>query len=309
MTFHDIENIQTDGSILHQASIAFGVFDGVHRGHNFLINQACKSAYKDKSACVVVTFDKDPDELFGTKTFTKLMTNEDRIAYLSTLPVDAVCVLPFTKEFSTLLPNEFLKAVFMPHTPRHIHVGADFKFGYRAQGTVDDMRIWANMSNTFIHPHTLLVWQGKPISATRIRSLLLTGDVEGAREALGHPYQFSGEVIAGRGEGKEFGIRTANIRLAPELQALREGVYASWVFFEGSAYKAAVNIGYAASFENAAANCEIHIIDFSFDIYGKTLTVQPELFLRDQRIFKNNEELISVITQDIATTKEALVRP
>lgn len=291
-------------ALLSGASCAFGVFDGVHVGHRFLIDQAiacpgCPS--------VVLTFDSDPDEFFRPDHLKKLMTNETRIRRLSECGVDAVVVLPFTHEFASLLPDRFLEETFSAGVPREIHVGYDIRYGRRAVGTADDLAQWAAPRASRVVAHDLFCMDGAPVTATRIRILLEQGDVENAEKLLGHAYTLSGIVERGRQEGRDMGFRTANLRIPAQLQAIGDGVYAAYADVAGARYKAAVSVGLAPTFGDAVtATCEVHLIDFEGDLYGKPIEVEFRQWLRPMMKFSSVDVLIETVMGNIQWVKDNL---
>ena len=157
-----------DEALLDRASVAFGVFDGVHEGHRFIIGEAVNTAREEGCASAVITFDIDPDEVFAADRLKKLMTNEVRIAKLAELDVDAVVVLPFSREFAAQSPEDFLNACFGGGVPSHIHIGSDFHFGRKAAGNVESLRVWGAERGMEVHGHELVAEGGRPVTATRI---------------------------------------------------------------------------------------------------------------------------------------------
>lgn len=296
-----------DEALLDRASVAFGVFDGVHEGHRFIIGEAVNTAREEGRASAVITFDIDPDEVFAADRLKKLMTNEVRIAKLAELDVDAVVVLPFSREFAAQSPEDFLNACFGGGVPSHIHIGSDFHFGRKASGNVESLRVWGAERGMEVHGHELVAEGGRPVTATRIRGLLAEGEVRPAAELLGRPYSVEGTVRPGRGEGRDFGFATANLEVAPMLLAVGEGVYASYAVVDGARYKAAVNVGVAATFaDSSTANIEVHLLDFDADIYGQPIEVQFIEWLRPMRTFDTLEELIATVKGNIAWVRENL---
>lgn len=295
-----------DYTLLAGASCAFGVFDGVHRGHRFLIDEAKRTASERGVASVALTFDIDPDERFHAERLKKLMTNERRIEALAATGVDAVAVLPFTPAFAAQPPLEFLIATFGDAVPGALHVGCDFHFGAKAAGAVVDLRSWAEERGVSICAHDLKSADGRPITATRIRKLLAAGRCEDACALLGHPYSFEGMVKPGRGEGADMGFCTANIELPAMMQTLGEGVYAAWADVDGVRYKAAMSMGVAPTFSTATATSEVHILDFSGEIYGDVLTVEPVHFLRPMMKFGSVDELVATVQGNIAWVRDNL---
>lgn len=292
--------------MLAGASCAFGVFDGVHKGHQFLIGEAKRTACETGGLSVALTFDIDPDERFHANRLKKLMSNEQRIAALAATGVDAVVVLPFTSEFAAQPPLEFLQSTFSGYAPAALHVGCDFRFGAKAAGQVADLQTWAEQCGARICAHDLKSADGKPITATRIRTLLAEGKCAEACELLGHPYVFEGTVEAGRGEGADMGFATANLVLPSMMQTLGEAVYAAYVTVDGVRYKAAMSVGVAPTFEGSTATCEVHILDFSGEIYGDRIAVEPVAYLRPMMKFPSVEELIATVKGNIAWVREHL---
>lgn len=296
-----------DRAFFAGASCTFGVFDGVHRGHRFLLERTQMSALKSGGHSVVLTFDIDPDEIFRPQTHKKLMSNDDRLSTLAQSGMDAVAVLPFTLDFAALSPQEFLADLFGGGAPAYMHVGCDFRFGARAAGTVSDLQNWGKSSGTQICAHDLKSDDGKPITATLIRSLLSEGHIEEANRLLGHPYTLTAKVRAGRGEGAKFGFRTANLAIAPQFRILGDGVYAALVELGNTRYKAAVNVGIPATFaDRATATCEVHILDFNGDLYGLPIKVEFMNWLRPMHAFDSIDELISTVKGNIAWVRENL---
>lgn len=292
--------------LFSSASCAFGVFDGVHRGHAFLLDRAREEARRLGGRFIVITFDIDPDERFRPDSLKKLMTNEARISLLSRL-CDAVAVLPFTEEFSALSPQAFLDATFASGVPAALHVGVDFRFGARAAGTVDDLHAWGDGRGMAVRAHELLGIDGAPVTATRIRGLLGAGDIAEANKLLGRRYAIEGTVYAGRGEGADMGFRTANLKMPSQLRALADGVYAAYAVVDGRRYKAAVNVGVAATFaDRSTATCEAHLLHFQGDLYGKDVEIEFAEWLRPMRKFDDIDELIATVKDNIRWVDENL---
>lgn len=294
-------------SILEDKVCAFGVFDGVHVGHQSLLKKAFDDAHKHQKSSCILTFDKDPDELFAPERLKKLLTNEDRIVRLSHLGFDTVIVFPFTSEFAALKPDVFLERTFGHHAPYSIHVGTNFRFGAHARGSLEQLRTWARRKNIKIYAHELLSAQGKPISATRIRNLLCAGNLATANKLLGYPYQLRATVKRGRGEGGDMGFHTANLHPEANYRLLPDGVYACYVNINNRRYRAAVSVGVSPVFaDRSTATCEAHILDFKGDLYEQSIIVEFVEYLRPMIKFDTVEELIATVKANIAWTRENL---
>jgi len=214
--------------------------------------------------------------------------------------VDAVVALPFTRDFASLSPEDFLRETFNGHAPAHLHVGLDFHFGSRASGSVADLGEWGAVVGTHIDAHNLKSTDGAPITATRIRKLLGKHDLDEAAKLLGRRFTLVEKVRPGRGEGADMGFSTANLFIKPERRVLGEGVYAAYVTVDGERYRAAVSMGVSPVFKDETdATCEVHILDFSKDIYGEYIEVEFVEFLRPMIKFDSTEELIRTVMGNI----------
>lgn len=300
-------SVDFDATLLQDASCAFGVFDGVHEGHQYIIGKAMEGAKAQGAACVVITFDRDPDELFAADRLKKLMTNNARLNALAAVGADWILSIPFTVDFAAKSPEDFLELLFGQNTPAQLHVGADFRFGAHARGTAPLMMEWGRPRGMAVLGHELLAEGTRPVTATRIRHLLAEGQVEEANRLLTRPYELSGTVVGGRGEGREFGFRTANLEVPLQLLAIGPGVYGAWVQVEGRLYRAAVAVGVAPTFaQEATANVEVHLIDFDGDIYGQLINVKFMEWLRPMRKFATLEELKTTVLGNIAHVRNQL---
>lgn len=171
-------------AVLRSASCAFGVFDGVHKGHRFVIERAIEHAREAGAQCTALTFDIDPDELFLGARLAKLMGNGERLEALASCGVDHVAVLHFDRAFANLEPLEFLARTFEENLPESIHVGEDFRFGCRAAGNVALLKRWADEHDVVMDSVELLAVGGEPVTSTRIRKLMAEGRFEKAQELL-----------------------------------------------------------------------------------------------------------------------------
>ncbi len=296
-----------DAPFLAGSSCSFGVFDGVHVGHRFIIEQTRRQAQEDGSAAVVLTFDCDPDGLSQGDALRKLMGDDERIEMLASCGVDAVAVIPFTRTLAAMEPVEFLDRCFGAHVPASLHVGCDFRFGARAAGTIDDLRAWGAGHGMRVDACDLLQADGAPVTSTRIRALLGEGEVEQANDLLGRDYELSGAVVPGRGEGHDMGFATANLNVPDDMRVLGDGVYAAHAFVDGARYKAAVSVGVSPTFaDRATANMEVHLLDFNGDLYDADIRVSFSHRLRPMMRFDSPEALVETVKDDIAWVRANL---
>lgn len=301
-----------DAGFIGDAVCAIGAFDGVHVGHRFLISEMIRAARQLGVAAVVVTFDVDPDELLSSHPAPrKLLINEDRINLLSRTGADYVLVVPFTRELAALRYDEFLEQVlgsFM-HL-RGIHVGCDFKLGYKALGTVGSMTDWGVSRGCPVKGYPLLERKGHPVTATRIRDLLGAGQMEVANCLLGRPFYVRGTVVEGRHEGSQLGFPTANVQTTMPYTPVADGVYAGWCAVDGICYPSAINAGYPPTFEGREKLCKLepHLIGFAGDLYGRELEVSFSSWLRGPVKFPSLEALIATVKGNISWTEGHLGR-
>ncbi len=315
----------TDSAPLHlgRAVLSIGVFDGVHLGHRALLFATCARAEKRGARALVVTFERDPDELFccGGAPFDKLLSNEERLGLLAALltggcgtpdapdaPAPRVFVLPASPDVLALSPHAFLDALARICDPLELHVGAGFRFGAKAAGTLADVCAWGAPRGLSATEHALVERGGAPVTSTRVRALLREGDVEQAGElCAGRLHAVCGAVVHGRGQGAGMGFATANLDLsANETMLPAEGVYAAWATVDGARYPSAVNLGVAASFAEASSPLEAHLLGFTGDLYGKNVRVEFVRRLRACRVFTDMDELVSTVKGDIASVRAML---
>lgn len=312
------ENVRVDwnplegfGQPLGTRVLAFGVFDGLHAGHRSLLNAARADADAKGVPFSIVTFANDPDAVLGAEPGRfKLMSDDTRLRLLGSLVRKAklpgeVLVIHTTRETLGMQPDAFLRVLGEVCTPAALHVGCGFRFGAKAAGTVDDLRLWCEQHNAVCTAHALLECEGAPVSATRIRGVLAAGHIAEARRLGLLCYRVDGVVEHGRGEGTGFGFATANVQPDDDGVMLPgEGVYAGCAAVGGETYPAAVNVGAAKSFKDATAPLEVHLLGFKGDLYGKRVSVMFNSRLRSQRVFETHEELIETVSADIAWVRE-----
>lgn len=329
---------------LGPAVLSIGVFDGVHLGHRALLAATCERAAKRGARPVVVTFERDPDELFcrDGASFGKLLSNAERLDTLAALVADAldtpdaspasgtsdasgtpdapdvpdvpaastprVLVLPVSPDALAVPPAAFLDALARVCEPLELHVGEGFRFGAKAAGTLADVRTWGASRGLCATEHALVEYDGAPVTSTCVRALLREGDVQQAAQlCAGRFHAVSGTVAHGRGAGTGMGFATANLDLAAnETMLPAEGVYAAWAEVDGARYPSAVNLGTAASFSDATSPLEAHLLGFTGDIYGKKVRVEFVRRLRAQRVFTDTDELVETVKGDIASVRAML---
>ncbi len=288
-----------------RAVAALGVFDGVHLGHQALVREAVALAKAHDASSVVVTFDRDPDQVVAPASAApQLLDLDQKLSLLAGLGPDAIAVMPFTQALAQTPPLVFLDEVLLDAmTPVCVVVGHDFRFGHRAEGDVTALVRYGELHGFTVVPHELVRAGGEPITSTRIRALVAAGDVDGAATLLGRPHQVRGMVHHGRGAGTGIGFATANLSVDLYSALPAPGVYAGRVSIDGAQYAAAISVGRPPSFPEARDDFEVHVIGFDGDLYGRTLPIDFLTRLRDQRLFEDGASLAAAIASDIALAR------
>jgi riboflavin kinase/FMN adenylyltransferase len=285
-----------------------GVFDGVHRGHQRIVSHALDAARGVQLPVVVITFDPHPDEVVRPGTHPPfLCTARRRAQLLAGLGVHAVCVLPFSYEFSQLGPDDFVRTVLADrlHAGRVV-VGENFRFGHKAAGDVALLQQLGEKYDFTADGVPLLVSGGVTISSSYIRERLAAGDVTAAAEALGRPHRVEGVVVRGQQRGRALGFPTANLETPPHTAIPADGVYAGWLSsldLDGSPlqrWPAAISIGTNPTFEGGERTVEAYALDRDdLDLYGTHVALDFAARLRATVKFVSVDDLVVQMRVDV----------
>jgi riboflavin kinase/FMN adenylyltransferase len=289
--------------------VTIGVFDGVHRGHQEIIGHAVKRAGEAGRSAVVVTFDPHPAEVVRPGSHPAVLTEPSRRADLiERLGVAALCVIPFTLEFSRLPADGFVHDVLVDTLhASEVVVGDNFRFGHRATGDVDLLRRLGRTFGFAVTAPPLVAVAGTVFSSTYIRALVAAGDVRAAATALGRPHRLAGVVVRGDRRGRELGFPTANLLTGPYAAVPADGVYAAWLTrAHGEARMAAVSVGTNPTFSGQERRVEAYLLDFDGDLYGERVALDFVERLREQRSYPAIEPLVAQIREDVARTRAVL---
>lgn len=288
---------------LGPAVAAIGVFDGVHVGHRTLIADTTRLAHETGTQSVVVTFDRDPEQVVAPdKQVPQLLTLEDKLAFIAEEGVDAIVVIPFCMRLAAMAPERFLDDILLQAIdPIAVAVGRDFRFGTRGSGDVRVLERFGRAQGFEVRPHDLVEVDGAPVSATRIRELIAAGNVEAAAGLLGRAHRVPGTVVHGRGEGEShLGIPTANVTPWAHAALPADGVYAGTALLDGERHAAAVSVGRPPMYPEAIDRLEAHLLDFDGDLYGREIVLEFHERLRGLLVYKDEAELARSIRADIA---------
>ncbi|MEA5604175.1 bifunctional riboflavin kinase/FAD synthetase [Nostoc sp. UHCC 0252] len=334
--------------LLTPTAVALGKFDGVHLGHQRVIQpvlhpgdrlsvasspqskESQQLTNQEYAYSTVVTFDPHPQEFFTGQPRTLLTPLDEKVQQLRSLGVEQLVLLPFDKELSALTPEEFVQKILVQQLQcQRISIGQDFCFGEKRSGTAKDLQLIAAKHNIPVTIVPLQTYTGDSptesscvnntsaqdarISTSLIRQTLEQGDIENANLLLGRPYTLFGVVVQGQQLGRTIGFPTANLQVPKEKFLPRQGVYAVRVFTFNETSDAAsseslgvMNIGNRPTVNGTYSSAEVHLFDWSGDLYGKKLAVELVKFLRPEQKFSSLEALKTQIHLDCIVAKEVL---
>ncbi|WP_328562976.1 bifunctional riboflavin kinase/FAD synthetase [Streptomyces coelicoflavus] len=291
--------------------VTIGSYDGVHRGHQLIIRHAVDRARELGVPAVVVTFDPHPSEVVRPGSHPPLLAPHHRRAELmADLGVDAVLILPFTKEFSKLSAADFVVKVLVDRLrAKAVVEGPNFRFGHKAAGNVDFLIEQGKVYDFEVEVVDLYVTGdaggGEPFSSTLTRRLVAEGDVAGAAEILGRPHRVEGVVVRGAQRGREMGFPTANVETLPHTAIPADGVYAGWLHALGEVMPAAISVGTNPQFEGTERTVEAYAIDrVDLELYGLHVAVDFVAFVRGQAKFETLDALLVQMAADVDRCRE-----
>jgi len=297
----------SDAHLQQPSVVTIGVFDGVHRGHQYLIRQLVDEAHSTNRLAVVLTFFPHPDiVLRGLKGRYYLTTAEQKAEQLMEIGVDLVVTHLFNEQTRQIRAADFVDQLIEHLRLNALWVGADFAMGYKREGNVPFLTQQGAEKGFSLHVIDLVANDGGAISSTHIREALQAGDVELARGWLGRGYEVVGKVVQGEQRGRKIGFPTANINVWEEQVIPANGVYAGWAALGVERFMAVTNVGVRPTFEGQGVTVEAHLLDFDRDIYGQQLAFSFEKRLREEKKFSGIEELMAQIRADTEAGREYL---
>jgi riboflavin kinase / FMN adenylyltransferase len=292
--------------------VTIGVFDGVHRGHQSIVARAAELGAERGLPVVAITFDPHPDEVTRPGSHPPFLCSARRRAeLLAGLGVDAVCMIPFTLDFSRLDPDEFVRQVLVERLhAATVVVGEDFTFGHKARGDVPLLDKLGEKYDYSVEGLPLLVLDGVTISSTSIRALLAAGTVTEAAKMLGRPHRVEGVVVRGHQRGRQLGFPTANVESPPHTAVPADGIYAGWLATldeagaEMSRWPAAISIGSNPTFDGQVRTVEAYALDRTdLDLYGLHAAIDFAVRLRGTLRFDSIEALVEQMHLDVGQAR------
>ena len=284
------------------AIVTIGTFDGVHKGHQKLLERIKALAKQEDGESILITFHPHPRFVLqpGNKELKLLNTLEEKIAILDYYGLDNLIVAPFSKAFSQMPALAYIEDFLVKNTQaKVIVIGYDHHFGINRSGNIHLLERYQETFNYRVEEISKETLLDIDISSTKVRNALLDGAIEISNELLGHPYRLSGFVTKGKQLGRTLGFPTANIQLTVDYKLIpKTGVYAVEVKLHATSYKGMLNIGYRPTVEGTNKTIEVNIFDFNEDIYGEEIEVKLFHRIRDEQKFESLDALKQQLSKD-----------
>ena len=294
---YNIEDWKEDGIV---ATIGF--FDGVHHGHRFLLSEMQETAKKKGLPSAVITFSRHPRVVLNSDYQPKLLNSfDEKIELLSKTGIDYIIVLDFTPELASLSAHEFITdELAAKWHVRTLLIGYDHRFGHLRADGFEQYLVYGKECGIEVIKASSYSEKGLAVSSTKIRNLILQGDVAIVSQLLGYPYHLNGHVIAGNKVGRSIGFPTANITVDEKYKVIPlHGSYAVWIEIDDMRYKGMLYIGPRPTLEDDGdISIEANIFDFSENIYGKSVTIEFVDFIRKNTKFDSLDELVRQMYAD-----------
>jgi riboflavin kinase/FMN adenylyltransferase len=303
------EGLESVPNPFPSATVAIGTFDGVHIGHQAIIRAAVEDARAHTRPALVFTFDRHPKEIVAPDQVPPYLTTpEQRRRLIADLGADALIVARFDKALSQLFPDEFVETILQAKLgAKAVVVGQNFGFGRERAGNVAYLEQAQARFDFTLRAIEPVLMDGTPVSSTRIRDCLQSGDIRSAERLLGHPYLLAGTVVAGQRLGRQLGYPTANLALTYRQAVPADGIYAVYLHLsDGRIQPGACSIGSRPTVEGAGRAIETYLLDFDEDLYGQGVEIRFVERLREERKFESLEALVAQMARDVAQARRIL---
>ncbi|MFK2818575.1 bifunctional riboflavin kinase/FAD synthetase [Flavobacteriaceae sp. LMIT009] len=285
--------------------VTIGTFDGVHVGHQKIINKLVKIAKKEDLHAAILTFFPHPRMVLQSDSNIKLInTIDEKSEILQSFGVDNLVIHEFTREFSRLTALEFVRDVLVDKLHvKHLIVGYDHRFGRNRSANIEDLREFGETYNFKITEISAKEIDEVAVSSTKIRNSLIEGDIQLANKYLGYKFLLTGKVVKGRSLGSKIGFPTANIEIEEQYKLIpKNGSYVVKVHINNSVVYGMMNIGENPTIEGKGSSIEVHLFDFSENIYNQYIKIELLDRLRDEQKFDSVEDLIAQLSKDKKTS-------
>ncbi len=286
--------------------VTVGFFDGVHLGHQAVLQRAVEGARTRNIRSVAITFDRHPREVLTPGSEPRLLTTVERKASLiEAAGIDVLLVLPFDRDFSLIPAEAFVEDTLVGGVhAQHAAMGANFTFGFKARGTMETLPELGAPFGLTAEAVPLVELDGRTVSSTSVRGALAEGDLEWPYVALGRRFVLDGEVVTGHGRGKGLGYPTANLRTWPRLLLPGQGIYAGVAEHAGRRYRTALDVGTNPTFGVEPLHVEAFLLDYEGDdLPGEPLSIEFWARLRDEERYEDIEALVEAMEDDVVRSR------
>ena len=289
--------------------LTIGTFDGVHLGHQKIVERVVTTARQEGLLATVFTFFPHPRMVVQHDKGLKLIhTLEEKKQLLQQLGVDLLVVQPFNEAFAQLSAEEFVSTILVEHlNVKKVIIGYDHRFGRNRTANIDDMRLFGKKYGFAVEEISVQEVDEVSVSSTKIREALNKGDVTTAEHYLGTPYSLTGRVVHGLKLGRTLGYPTANIQVTEEYKLIpKDGVYAVYSYIDGRKVYGMMSIGKNPTIEGKGASIEVYFFDFNGDLYDQKLTIEFVQYLREEQKFATIDLLKKQLQDDETAARKAI---
>ncbi|UZD41755.1 bifunctional riboflavin kinase/FAD synthetase [Capnocytophaga ochracea] len=289
--------------------LTIGTFDGVHLGHQKIIERVVATAHQEGLLATIFTFFPHPRMVVQHDKSLKLIhTLEEKKQLLQQLGVDLLVVQPFNEAFAQLTAEEFVSTILVQHlNVKKVIIGYDHRFGRNRTANINDMRLFGEKYGFAVEEISVQEVDEVSVSSTKIREALNKGDVTTAEHYLGTPYSLTGTVVHGLKLGRTLGYPTANIQVTEDYKLIpKDGVYAVYSYIDARKVYGMMSIGKNPTIEGKGASIEVYFFDFNGDLYDRELTIYFVKYLREERKFSSVALLKKQLQDDETTARKAI---
>ncbi|MGV8144941.1 MAG: bifunctional riboflavin kinase/FAD synthetase [Alkaliphilus sp.] len=299
------ENAQLNSKTIR--GVALGNFDGIHIGHQELLNTLVDKCKTLKLESCVYTFDNHPLSIINNVTPSQITNFDIKNKIFKSLNIDTIVYEKFDKRIMSLNPQEFIEEVLVSKlNAKIIVVGFDFRFGFQGEGDVNLLKQLSEKYNFTLHIIEPIKIDGEKVSSSNIKTYIIEGNMTQVQKFLGRHFSLKGAVIRGKSRGRQLGFPTANIAIAKKQILPKEGVYATYVHIEGSTYLGATSIGKNPTFSADCVSVETFILDYSGNLYDEKIGISFVKNLREQIKFEDVNHLKAQLNIDVENVKKYL---
>ncbi len=296
--FHGVDHLPQ----FRNGALTIGTFDGVHTGHQEIIRRINKAAADMLGESIILTFHPHPRMVLhqDDDNLRLINTLEEKTALLEKYGTDNLIITPFSATFSNMTAEQYVEDfLWKKIRPRKVIIGYDHHFGKNRSGNISLLTEMGKKLGFEVEEIEAQTIENISVSSTKIRKALMAGDVETANILLGHFYSISGKVVSGENIGTSLGFPTANIQVRDQHKLIpANGVYAVRVGLDEQIFKGMMNIGLRPTFNGAHQTIEVHLFDFSKDVYGMEIVIEPVAFIRQEMKFDSSNDLITQLQKD-----------